>query len=62
MQRFYVLESDRVVEVAEDAREGGRGAEVVAGGEEVACVEADADAVFLVGCDEGYYGGEVGEG
>lgn len=34
----------------------------MAGGEKVACVDADADAGFVLRGDEGDYGGEVGEG
>lgn len=60
MQGFDIAQADGGVEVAEDGGEGGRRAQVVAGSEEVARVEADADAGLVV--DEGDDGGEVGEG
>lgn len=48
MHGFEVLEADGGVEFIEGLGEGGGRAEVVACGEDVACVEADSDAGFVV--------------
>lgn len=60
MDRPQIGQADGIVEVREGGREGGRGAQVVAGGEGVACVEADADAGLV--CDLVDDGAEIGEG
>lgn len=60
MQSFEVAQADGAVEVCKCGGEGAWVAEVVACGEDVACVEADADARLVVYERDDF--GEVGEG
>lgn len=59
MQCFEIGEADFGVEFGKNLIESGWVAEIVSGSEDVAGVETDSDAGFIL--DEGDYVGEVGE-
>lgn len=59
MQCFEIGEADLGVEFGENLVESGWVAEVVSGSEDMAGVETDSNAGFVL--DEGDYVGEVGE-
>ena len=62
VQGFEEAQADDAVELLEGGAEGGGGTEVISGGENVAGVEADADAGLVVRLDVGDDGGEFVKG